>query len=410
MLKKQLLFLVLVSIAYGDSLKELINYTYLNNKLLASKELSVKAKEQEVKSSKSNYMPVVDVGAFYQSLNKKTMLISGDIYSSYAKISYNIYDGNKKFFTTKQKEAELTSSRFKSIAFKKSLTLQVVQDFFTIKNIDASMQALQETQTALDAQLIRVKKFYEVDLSTKDDVDKLQSAYDTNQYNIESLKFQKLSIMKNLNLIVGKKINDLEDAIFIKNIPLKLEVNDDIKSLTNKKDSLKNLAFYLAGAYLPQVNISDTFNLNGYARTDILHPAGVDDQNKLMITLNLRLYDAGAVSKTKQATIINTQALGKQIEYEKEKQDMLFNLSISRIKTNKLKIKSALSALKSAKSAYKTIEQKYKAGIVDNVAYLDALSVKTKALSLYKKSLNDLELAYATYYYDAGKNIEEFIK
>ncbi|WP_321778704.1 hypothetical protein [Sulfurimonas sp.] len=57
-----------------------------------------------------------------------------------------------------------------------------------------------------------------------------------------------------------------------------------------------------------------------------------------------------------------------------------------------------------------TISKKYDAGIVDNVVYLDALSSQTTAKALYETSLNDLEVAFATYYYYAGKNIEEFIR
>jgi outer membrane protein TolC len=59
----------------------------------------------------------------------------------------------------------------------------------------------------------------------------------------------------------------------------------------------------------------------------------------------------------------------------------------------------------------KTITQKYNAGIVDNVAYLDALSSKTQVQAMYKKALNDLEIAYAIYYYYYNnKNIEEFLQ
>jgi len=129
-----------------------------------------------------------------------------------------------------------------------------------------------------------------------------------------------------------------------------------------------------------------------------------------VLSINLRVFDGGTISKNKQALMISSKAIDAQIQHYKQEQKMLYELSILRIKTAKLKIKSAFSALKSAQSAYKTIEEKYKAGIVDNVAYLDALSVQTASLSLYEKSLNDLEIAYAIYYYYAGKNIEEFIQ
>ena len=406
----KLLYLVIPAIIYGDNLQGLLDYANTNNNLIISKNLTQKAKQKEVDSSKSASSATIDVGGFYQNLDQKTPNLAGDIYSGYAKISYDIYDGGKKSSITKQKQNELKASTFETTAFKKSLSLQIVQDFFNIKNIDSSILALEEERKSLNAQLQRVQKFYEANLSTKDNVDKLQSAYDTNSYNIQSLKFQKLSVLADLKLKVGKDIPTLENTQFKKPSNLELELDDSINSLKAKESSLKNLAASLNSIYEPQVNISDTYSINEYGRTDSMHPEGLDNQNKLMLSVNIRLFDGGTVQKSKQAVMINSRALKSQIDYKIKEQKMQFDLSASRIATSKLKIKSAFSALNSASSTYTTIDEKYKAGIVDNVAYLDALSVKTNATALYKKSLNDLEVAYAIYYFYAGKNIREFIK
>jgi outer membrane protein TolC len=93
-----------------------------------------------------------------------------------------------------------------------------------------------------------------------------------------------------------------------------------------------------------------------------------------------------------------------------KEQKMRHEISVARVKSSKLKIKSAKSALNAASSAFGTINEKYNAGIVDYVIYLDALSAKTNASALYEKSLNDLEVAYAMFYYYSGKKLEDFIK
>jgi len=409
-MRNKLLFLVVPALIYADSLQELLNIASTNNNLVKSKTLIQKAKQSELDATKRSNQPIIDIGGNYQRLDQRSPMVPGDIYNGYAKISYNIYDGGKKSSLIKQKTDELHSSKFDTDAFRKSLNLQIVQDFFTIKNIDSSIVSLKEERVSLKAQLQRVQKFYEAQLSTKDDVDKLQSAYDMNNYNIQSLKFQKLTALKSLELKVGKNITVLDDVKFKKQSNINIEDNEIIKSLKAKQHSLLNQANSLNSAYLPKANISDMYSINGYNRTDNSHPEGLDNQNKLMLNISLRLYDGGTVSKNKQAIIINSKALNDQIDYKIEEQIMLFNLAKSRIQTSNLKIKSAFSALKSASSAYLTINQKYKAGIVDNVAYLDALSIKTNAKALYKKSLNDLEVAYAIYYYYAGKNIQNFIK
>ncbi len=96
--------------------------------------------------------------------------------------------------------------------------------------------------------------------------------------------------------------------------------------------------------------------------------------------------------------------------YISHKQKVDYEISIARIESIKLKIQSAKSALTSAQSAFKTINEKYNAGIVDYVIYLDALSAKTSASALYERSLCELEIAHALFYYHSGKNLEEFLK
>ena len=121
--------------------------------------------------------------------------------------------------------------------------------------------------------------------------------------------------------------------------------------------------------------------------------------------MNIRLFDFGELRKSTEALKLNAKAITSQINYQAKEQKIQFELSKARIKTTKLKIKSAKSALNAANSAFGTIEKKYNAGIVDYIVYLDALTKKTTSKALYKSSLNDLEVAYATYYYYSGKDI-----
>jgi len=408
--KKKLLYLIIPAIVYSDNLQELLNHAHSNNQIFSSKKLMEKSIKSEIDAAKSLNSPTIDVGGFYKRLDERTQMLPGDISSAYVKVSYDIYDGNKKESSIKHKQNKFKASKLDTNYFKKSLSLQIVQDYFNIKNIEASLLALDEQKNSLQAQLTRVKKFYEAQLSTKDDIDKLQSAYDTNVYNIQSLKFNRLTFLQSLQLKVSKEIKSLDDVKFKKELKVPFEINESIKSLQAKQNSIINQANMLNGTYKPQVNISNTFNLYNYSRTDDAHPAGLDSQNTLLLSVNLRLYDDGTVSKNKQAITISAKSIAATVNYKIAEQKMLFNLSQSRITTNELKIKSAYSALQTATSSYETINEKYRAGIVDNISFLDALSVKTNAKSLYERSLNDLEVAYAMYYFYAGKNIEKYIE
>ncbi len=406
---KILLILLPVAI-YAQSLKSLLDFAMKRSDLVVAKSFLKEAKSHEVEARKSAYYPTLDAGAYYQSLEERSPMFPGDTYSGYAKLGLDIYDGGKKSSLLSQSKNTYKSSSFDLEATRKDLSLKIVQGFFAIKSLEATLQARDEAKKSLKEQLTRMQRFYLARVATQDDVDRLQAAYDTNVYEMEALKFQILTFMKTLELHVGQNITSLDSAKFQPFQESDLELIDKVKSLNAQKDALESGAKSVDSVYYPQLRVEDTYSLYGYNRSDILHPKGVDNQNKLLLTLNLRLFDNGTLSKTKEALLSNTQALNTQVIYATKEQKMQYDLALARIQTSTIKIRSAKSALVSATSAFKTISKKYDAGIADNVVYLDALSSQTNAKALYETSLNDLEVAYAIYYYYAGKNLEEFLQ
>lgn len=410
---KQLLLLVIPFLVYAEGLKSLLEHAQKSNELIVSKSLLVDSKKSEVESSKSDYYPTVDVGAFYQRYDEASPFSPATTYSGYATVGFDVYSGGKKSNTLKQKQEEHRSSKYEYEATKKSMTLSIVEDFYTYKTLESNLEARKEASRAVEAQLKRMQQFYDAALATSDDVDRLQSAYDNNIYNIESIKFEMLKVKRSLELKVGKKIENLTESSFIKEQVQTAEELDTIKALRAQKSATLSLSETLDSYYYPQIRIEDTYSLYGYDEIPSFPGFGTidlpDNQNKLMATLNLRLVDFGAIGEKKAAVRLSAEALNEQITYQNKEQKMQQDLALSRITTAKLNIKSATSALKAANSALETITKKYNNGIVDNVVYLDALSSQTESKSTYEASLNNLELSYALYYYYNSKKLEEFI-
>ncbi len=404
------LFLLLLPFSlFAEDLKTILSYSMQNNALVSAKTFTKDAQSKELKSLENSYYPTIDLGAYYQRTDERTPMQAGTVYSGFAKIGFDIYDGGRKSAQVKQKKDALHSSSLDINAQKRVLSLEIVQDFFLIKNFNASLISLQEAQKSLTAQLQRVNRFYEAQLATKDDVDRLQAVYDTNIYEIESLKFNILSTKHSLELKVGKKIDVLDNSHFKNLENIEYEIADYIQSLELKQSAIKHSANSIDSIYYPQIRVEDTYSIYAYGGTDSKHPEGLDNQNRLLLSANLRLFDNATIGEMKQSVELNAMALSQEIEYQKSTQKMNYDLSLLRIKTSRVKIESALSALNSAKSAFESVEKKYDAGIVDNVVYLDALSAKTNATALYESSKNDLEIAYAIYYFYSGKNIEEYL-
>ena len=413
-MKLKLLLLIVPLLASGDSLGELISFALKHNDLVKAKNYKQASKTKELDSKKSAYYPTIDAGGFYKRDDAATPFGVGDTYSGFAKVGVDIYDGGNKSSKVAQTKLSLQSSTYDTKAYKKSLSLQITKDFFSIKSLQASLFARQEADKSLKAQLNRISRFYEAKMATKDNIDRVQADVDTNIYKMESLKFQILSLKSLLELKVGKKIDKLEKSSFIKKTTQGYETLDSTNALIANKGSIKKAANAIDSFYYPNIHIEDTYSLYGYERIDpsltTFNASPLDKQNTLLLTLNFRVFDNGSIAKTKEAILLNAQALDAQIQYQTKEQKVQYELSKARIKTAKARIKSALSALNAASSAFVTIEKKYSAGIVDYIVYLDTLTKKTNSKAQYESGLNDLEIAYATLYYYASKDLQEELK
>lgn len=409
-MRKKLLILAVPAIFYAQSLTTLLDDAMKNNNIIKAKLITQKSKMQDIESVKSGYYPTVDIGGYYKRSDERSANQPGGTYSGYAKVGIDLYDGDKRSSLIKQNEALLSSSKYDTNSYKKSLTMMIVEDFYTIKSIESQLVALKEKEIQLKAELQRINKFYEAGIATKDDVDNLQAAYSNNTYQIDSASFQILSLKKLFTIKTGVTITTLDNSSIKEPMGLKKELKDSIKLLKQNAKSLSYASNSLNSAYLPKVRLEDTYSLYGYDRDDATHPEGLDNQNVIMLSVSMRLFDNDVVSKQKNSLRLQKLALHEQIKQEELAQDINIELAISKIYTVKAQINSAKSSLKSATSAFKTIAKKYEVGNVDHVTYLDALSIKTNAKAQYESALNNLQISYASYYYNANKNIREFIK
>jgi outer membrane protein TolC len=410
---KYLTILLLPALLFGDTLKVLLEYAQENNNLLHASKRTVDVKKSELSTIQSNYYPKIDMGLFYQRDDEATPFYPGTTYGAKAKISYELYDGGKKSSLKEQKKAEIQSAKYSQKDDINTIFLSITKNFYNLKTVQGTLHASEESANAVKAQLIRIKQFYKANLATSDDIDRLQSAYDRNTYTIESLKFTIFSLEKSLELQVGKEIDSIEDSKFQKKIIVQNNQLDSIKALSYKQKALKHLANSIDTNYSPTLNIEDTYTLFGYEDKPYFANKPIellDSQNTIKAILNIRIYDAGVITQKEEVVKLQTHIIEDKIIYKKKEQVMQQKVAYRRIQTARLNIKSSHSALISASNALQTITQKYQAGIVDNIIYLDALSSKTEAQALYEKSQNNLEIAYAIYYYFSAKNLEEFLQ
>ena len=408
---KLLLISSLAIASQADSLKQVIDNTLNNNINLKSIEIQNKSLYKSYESVQNSFNPNITIGANYLKLDGDTRAVQiGSTSTGFVKFSANLYDGGKNSAIKKQKNYEYKASQQNSITSKKEMILQVVTLYFQAKTIQENITVLEEKSKALQAQYERIKTKYEIQMTTEDEVLKLKSEYESNQYLIAELKYQKESLLQNLSLLSNSTVTSLDNSTLptIENLIYKKSAS--IKALELSIQSQNEAINIISSVYYPQLKIEDNYNIYSYDDyNDKMLTDLPDQQNQLMLTLSFNLYDTSSSDKI-EATKLAKIASKQKKEYLKLQEKMKFELSKKNLMTQKYKINSLNSAVKMGNSVYDMVKIKYQNGIVDNIVYLDALSKKIYNIALYKQALNDYEIAKANYFFSSGADYIKILK
>ena len=409
--KKLILLALLPFSLNATTLEEIMQITLKNNANIKAMDYDVASKKETLKSVSNTMNPTINLGANYSKLDLDTRSSQvGATSTGYLKFGVDLYDGGKNSSIKRQKSFELQSTKFGKETSIKEILLQVVQLFYGIKTVDENIKAYEDKSKALNAEYKREKQKYDLKMVTIDEVLKLQSEYESNQYIIEDLKYQRDDLYQNLSLLVGAHISSIDNSKLpdLKNI--KYKQSTYIQSLQSSLKAANENIKQISAIKKPKIRLEDSINIYHYDDYDkrVLKDLP-DQQNQLMLSFNLNLYDSSTSNK-KQSAMLAKLVKQEQLNYAKSKDMVLFDLAKKKLSTQKAKINSAKSALKMANSVYDIILTKYQNGIVDNITYLDALSKKTINRALYNQALNNYEIAKANYYFSSGVDYREVLK
>jgi len=395
---------------YAQDLSELISRS-LENQLVNSSKQNIDGLNLEYESIKSGYLPNIVVGSSYIDTSKETAAIPNNGVVSYATINYTLYDGGAKKSIYNKYKSNIKSANEDLNTLKNNLTLEVINYYYSYATLQALKEAKIKECEQLKEQQNRLEKFYEVGTTTLDEVQKIISRYQAENLALHQLELSIQRVLHNLEYITNQEVDITLGSTIIEPIIKENLLRSELKALEYEIQSSLDTAKEIKSANYPNITLNNTYSFyNQNYNNQIYQDNSIDSQNIFTLNLSWRLYDFDTNSKKYQSAIKKHQALKSKYEYEKNKANIDLKLAKKEYKIAKLKISSATASLKAATSAYETIEAKYKNGLVDSVAYLEALSEKYRALALLKESQYDLEIKKANIIYHSGENLKGFVK
>lgn len=412
LLKKKLLqgIFLLPYTLLAEDLSQLLELS-LKNQLIESTNYNIKSLESKYKSVQNSYMPKVTIGATFSNTNQETITTPNNSLVSYANINYIVYDGGAKKNRYKSFEESIKSSKENLNSLKNNISLNVINYYFSYLSLISSKQAKEQELNTLKAQQSRLTKFLEAGTTTSDEVDKITARVQNSKVLLDELELKLQTILHNLEYITGKKVSIINGSKVNELDVKQNRLRADIRAMKFEINKLLEDAKIQNSSKYPMINLDNTFyNYNMNYDNKNYEANSVNSQNIFKVNLSWKIFDFDTTKKSYESAYLQYQSLKSKYDYEKNKASIDLKLALKAYDIAKLKIKSEELALKAANSAYGTIENKYQNGLVNNVAYLEALTEKYSAISSLKKSKYDLEIKKANIIYYSGKNLWEFIK
>ncbi len=393
----------------ASSLQELIDVSQ-NNRVVASASHVVASKEKAYESSKSGYLPTLDLLGTYQNAYEETSSLAQNSLKAQASLKYIIYDGGKKESVYGQLESTVASSKKSVEAIKNSISLDVSRLYFEYLSLEADKTATLQEIEQLKAELKRVQFFYEAGTVTKDEVAKIDSRTKSALVALQEIELESQKILHTLEYYTTQKVSSVQKGSLV-HLPQEETtlLRAEIQALEDEASSVLFSANVLKSQDNPTLYFEDILSYTDYYFDQKPASSLVDTQNIATLNVAWNIFDFGSRTQAYESKFQEYLSKKSLIEHEKHKADVDYRLAKKSLEIATAKVEASQATLEAASSTYELIKFKYQNGTIDTVAYLLALSEKYDAKRGYERAINDLEIKKAELIYYSGKDIKEFL-
>ena len=394
---------------YSYTLEELVEVSH-QNRVIEAATHGVHAKEKMYESTKSSYLPTVEIGGTYQNTYKETPAMAKNSLRAQASLRYTVYDGGKRGALYEQLLMGVDAQKETLEALKNTISLDVTRLYFEYLSLNADKEATHQEITQLQAELERLEMFYKTGAVTRDEVDKIDSRLKSANVALHEIELAIQTVVHTLEYYTVQEVQSIEAGSSLRLPELHDgEMRPDIKALELEAQSVMYEAQTKKSQNNPSIFFDNTWSYTKYyfdvePTTRFL----VNNQNIATLNVAWNILDFGATQKSYEAKQYEYLSKKASLEHEKNKAEVDYRLAKKAYEIAKLKIEATKATLDATSATYELIKLKYQNGTIDNVAYLQALSEKYDAQRGFERAKNDLEVKKAEVLFYGGQTIKEF--
>lgn len=395
------------------SLDELVDIAHQNRVVKAATHM-LQSSQKSYESTQDSYLPTVQIGADFQNAYEETPALPQNSIKAYASLQYMIYDGGKKADIYKQLQSNISMNEKNVEAIKNDIALEVSRLYFEYMSLLSDKEATLQEIEQLKAELTRLEMFYKTGSVTQDEVKKIDSRVKSAEVTLHETELSIQEVLHTLEYFTTKKIDTIQEGSEVVYNPKEDQktIRPDLEQLSYAAEATLYEAQSEKSVTMPTLSFNNTLSYSEYYFDDKTKEVGflIDTQNIATLNLSWNIFDFGATRERYEAKYEEYLSKKASLDHQKEIADVDYRLSKKSLSIAKLKIDATKATLDAASATYELIKLRYQNGIVDNVAYLQALSEKYEAARGYTRALNDYEIKKAEALYYSGKNIKEYLQ
>ncbi|TQR31851.1 TolC family protein [Campylobacter sp. MIT 99-7217] len=422
-MKKILAFLFPLSLLANSNLTTLIDLS-LNNEEYLTAELYTEQANKQSLLSYAAYLPELSLQSAYVS-NDKDRFITDPRESAFAKFNLKLilYDGGKREARIRYYKEALELAKLNKELRKNYLALNATTLFFNYQSLQNLIFSSEQKEKFLADTLKRIQDFYEVGLSSKEELQSIKAKYHLVHLELSQNKLKKLEIQKELQKLSKQSFTPEGEASL--QDPKQEQSKSLEVSIAKRQVNFAKASFdQVKSSYIPTFFIQDsyTFYKNRYAldMPPILSPV-LDpylnqympkkaQSNQFIIGLEWRFFGFFERRQKFEAERIEMQIQKLNFDYKERQNKLELEYKFKELEVLKEQVNALELALEAANLAFESINTKYSTGLSSYNDYLKALDDKFKANADLELAKNQLEIAKAEYYFTAGIDIKERIK
>ncbi|GAB1534899.1 TolC family protein [Geovibrio sp. ADMFC3] len=394
--------------AHALTLEEAVNKALTGNHEITEYKYLTEQKERQVGAAFSPFLPSLDASYSYQRSNEndKYGLDKNQASSADVTVSYNLFKGGADSLNLKSAKSSLEAQKYMENSIKSDVVLDVKKAFFSILQAKKDVEAAKESVELLESQLKDAQLNYDVGISPKNEVLKVEAELASQRQALLQAKSTENTSVFELERLINENIpsNEVYED-FSAPSQKKLDSAALFESLKANRSELKYVRElvkaqnYSADATkrggLPSINVSASYNSYGDDAKPADRDSTYDDEVIFGASANWSIFDGNARRSTAAAEKAYAMSLKHQelkttaqMKYQLENALEQYDLA-----TGSLAV--AEKETESAEENYRITENQYKQRVATSTELLDARVMLTRARNNYNKALYDIYKAMA---------------